>query len=102
MTSKQFTCGDILVFTKTNGPLIPIQHYAVYVGNNEIVHYNPVQGANQHAKKSGVQSKIRQENIYEYLKRFAADLNNVHRLQVLLVSTIMQYNIILDVIKILR
>ena len=77
MTSEPFTCGDILVFSKTNGPLLPIKHYAVYVGNSEIVHYNPVQVAHQDARKVRGQSVIRRENIEEYLKRFAVTIISV-------------------------
>ena len=52
----QFETGDILRFT-------PLPHYAVYIGDAEIVHYNK-------PEKRWTKGYIMRETLEDYIKRY--------------------------------
>lgn len=55
------TAGDLLIFTsKAAG----IQHWAVYIGNGEVVHYNK-----RDTEADGLKGRVIREKLSEYLER---------------------------------
>ena len=56
-----YKVGDIIKFCFTLGYLTPYLHYAVYIGNGEIVHYTKAKGEKK--------SKIVREKLKDFLSR---------------------------------
>ncbi len=66
----RFSKGDLIVFeggTKSDGAKSRYEHWAVYVGESEIIHYQAPQGSNGLTAK--LNSGVIQETLQEYMGR---------------------------------